>query len=214
MTSHRVPEGTATDAAGTPNNQPDLIREGMPERRMGSLIAGVLTVLAGIVAIVVPAVASVAIALLVGWVLVGASVFIAVDAFAKGGFGRLAFRLLLALATLAAGVYLLVAPLSGTFTLTVMLVLWFVAAGFTQIMIGLAEWKLPGAGLIVLSGAVSLVLGVLIANRLPEASDWAIGLLVGVQLVVYGLSLLAAGFTSGGEQDTSSADIPSTPPAV
>src|SRR5215210_4443597 len=144
--------------------RPDSMIEGAPERPPGSLLAGVLTVLAGIVAMVVPAVASVAIALLVGWVLVGASVFIAVDALAKGGFGRLAFRLLLALATLAAGVYLLVAPLSGTYTLTVMLVIWFVAAGFMQVMIGIAELKLPSARLVALSGAVSLVLGLLIAN--------------------------------------------------
>jgi uncharacterized membrane protein HdeD (DUF308 family) len=103
----------------------------------------------------------------------------------------------LAVATFAAGIYLLVAPLEGTYTLTVMLVIWFVASGFTQIMIGLAEWKLPGAGLMAASGALSLILGILIANRLPEAAAWAIGLLVGVQLVFYGLAAVGTWYALG-----------------
>jgi len=168
------------EAPRTSRDRTDSIIEGTSERKSGTLLAGVLTVLAGIVAIVLPAVASVATALLVGWVLVGASIFIAVDAFAKGGFGRLAFRLILALATLAAGLYLLLAPLSGTYTLTVMLVIWFVAAGgFTQVMIGIAEWKLPGAVLTALSGVVSLASACsspTVCRRRPtgrSASSWA-----------------------------------------
>ena len=69
------------------SEQTDALVEGPPERRGGTLLAGVLAILAGVVAIVVPAVASVAIALLIGWVLVGASIGLAVDAFAKRGFG-------------------------------------------------------------------------------------------------------------------------------
>ena len=201
--------------AGQPASQTaHPLGEGTHERRSASLLGGLLAILAGIVAIVVPAVASVGIALLVGWVLVGSSVFIAVDAFAKGGFGRIAFRLILAIATLAAGVYLLVAPLRGTYTLTVMLVIWFVAVGFTQIMAGIAEWRLPGAGLLVLSGVVSLVLGILIANHLPEAADWAIGLLVGIQLVMYGMSALAAWFALGGRDASTSSGGTEARPAT
>lgn len=156
-----------------------------------ALFAGGLAIVIGIVAILVPVLASVAIDLFIGWVLVGLSGFVLVDAFARQGFARIAFRVLLALATFAAGLYLLVAPLEGTYTLTVMLVIWFVAGGFTQIMIGIAEWKLPGAGMMTVSGVLSLVLGVLIANRLPEAAGWAIGLLVGIQLVFYGMTAVA-----------------------
>jgi uncharacterized membrane protein HdeD (DUF308 family) len=150
-----------------------------------------------VVAIVVPPVASVAINLFIGWVLIGASAFVLVDAFSRHGFARIAFRVILAVATFAAGRYLLVAPLSGTYTLTVMLVIWFVASGFTQMLVGIAEWKLPGAGLLVFSGVLSLILGVLIANRLPESAAWAFGLLVGIQLVFYGISAIGTCTGSG-----------------
>ena len=157
-----------------------------------TLLAGVLALIGGAVVIVVPAVASVAMALLVGWVLVFASGALLVDAISRDGASRVAFRAVLALATLAAGIYLIAAPLEGAFTLTVMLVIWFVVSGFTRLMIGIAEWKMPGGALIAVSGVVSLVLGLLIANRLPEAAAWAIGLLVGVDLIMYGITAIAA----------------------
>jgi uncharacterized membrane protein HdeD (DUF308 family) len=157
------------------------------------LVAGILALVAGVVAIVVPAVASVATAIFIGWILVFASGFLLFDAFAGGvQFARTSFRLLLAVVTFAAGLYLLVSPLDGTFTLTVMLVIWFVAVGFIRIVVGIAEYKsVPGAGLVIFSGVISLILGLLIANELPEAADWAIGLLVGIDLIFYGITVLA-----------------------
>jgi uncharacterized membrane protein HdeD (DUF308 family) len=150
------------------------------------LAAGILALLAGIVAILVPALGSVGMAIFIGWVLIFVSGVILVDAFSGGGFARTAFRVVLAVVTFAAGLYLLVAPLRGTYTLTVMLVIWFVATGFTRIVVGIAEHGVPGWGLTILNGVVSLVLGILIANHLPESADWAIGLLVGIDLVLYG----------------------------
>jgi uncharacterized membrane protein HdeD (DUF308 family) len=156
------------------------------------LLAGVLSIIAGAVAIFVPAVGSVGTAIFIGWVLVFMSGVMLVDAFAMPGFSRTAFRVLLSIATFAAGLYLLVAPLRGTYTLTVILVIWFVASGFTRVAFGIASHGVPGWGLMVLNGALSLVLGILIAENLPESSDWAIGLLVGIDLLFYGFTAVAA----------------------
>lgn len=155
------------------------------------LVAGILAILAGIAAIVVPAVASVGMAIFIGWILVFASGVTLVDAFSGSTFSRTAFRVVLAVVTFGAGVYLLVAPLRGTYTLTVMLVLWFVAVGFTRIVVGIAEHGEPGWGFTVLNGAISLILGIMIARRLPESADWAIGLLVGIDLLFYGTTMVA-----------------------
>ena len=156
------------------------------------LWTGVLALGAGAVAIIVPAVASVGTAIFIGWLLIFASALLLLDAFAMPSFARTAFRLMLALIAFAAGLYLLVAPLEGTYTLTVILVIWFVAQGFTRIAIGIAEHGEPGWGLAVAGGAISLLLGILIANELPESADWAIGLLVGIDLLFYGFAALAA----------------------
>jgi uncharacterized membrane protein HdeD (DUF308 family) len=154
-------------------------------------VAGVLSLLGGVVAIVLPAVASVAAAIFVGWLLVFASALQVVDAFSTRDGRRIALRLLMAALSFAAGLYLLVAPLDGAYTLTVVLSMWFLAVGVARIAIGIADHSVPGAGMLVLDGVLSLVLGLLIALQLPESATWAIGLLVGIDLLFTGMLLLS-----------------------
>lgn len=170
-------------------------------RSRGVLIAvGALSMLLGVIAIFVPAVASVGTAVFIGIMLLCAAVPLAFNAFAGHDIGVTVLRLLLALVTGAAGLYLLVAPLEGTYTLTVMLVIWFVAIGCLRIAGGLGSLGVPGAGLTVINGAVSLVLGILIAKNLPSSADWAIGLLVGIDLFLFGASALWAASSVKDEQ--------------
>jgi uncharacterized membrane protein HdeD (DUF308 family) len=154
------------------------------------MTAGVLSLLGGIIAIVLPNIASVATAILIGWVLVLASATYVVDAFSTRDRRRMAVRLVLAVLCFIAGVYLLVAPLDGTFTLTVVLAMWFLAIGVARIVIGIADRGAPARALIVLSGVAALLLGLLIALELPESAAWAIGLIVGVDLIFTGALLV------------------------
>jgi uncharacterized membrane protein HdeD (DUF308 family) len=170
----------------------------MRRGRRRLMIAGIVALVVGAVAIVVPAVASVATAIFIGWILVFASAFQVADAIAVRHRGRMVLRILLAVLTFAAGLYLLVAPLDGVFTLTVMLVIWFVATGIARLVIGLAELGVPGARMTALTGALKLLLGILIAEQLPSSADWAIGLLVGVDLIFSGSSLIGLARSLGG----------------
>lgn len=154
------------------------------------MIAGVLSLLGGIIAIVLPNIASVATAIFIGWLLVFAGALYVVDAFSARDRTRMALRLVLAVLCLLAGVYLLVAPLDGTFTLTVVLAMWFVAIGVARIVIGIADRDAPARGLVVLSGILALLLGLLIALELPDSAAWAIGLIVGVDLIFTGALLI------------------------
>jgi uncharacterized membrane protein HdeD (DUF308 family) len=173
----------------------DRVRAGEEQRRRPALIVtGSLSILAGLVAIVVPEVASVGTAVFIGWILLLAGIALFVGVLAAHGLGAKLLSALLALITVAAGLYLLVSPLDGTFTLTVMLVLWFVGVGIARIAGGLAALGTPGAGYTIGAGAASLVLGILIARRLPSASDWAIGLLVGIDFMIYGVLALGRAF--------------------
>jgi uncharacterized membrane protein HdeD (DUF308 family) len=184
--------GTAPSATPyTPRATTADPAEELKRARRWLTIAGALSLLAGVVAIVLPNVASVAIAIFIGWLLVFASALYVVDAFSTRDGKRIALRLLMAALTFAAGVYLLVAPLDGTFTLTVMLVIWFVAVGVARTVIGISDRGAPGAGLLVLNGLLALALGLLIALQLPSSADWAIGLIVGVDLVFWGAQLIA-----------------------
>jgi uncharacterized membrane protein HdeD (DUF308 family) len=167
------------------------LEEALQRGRRRLTIAGALALILGVIAIVVPAVASVGTAIFIGWILVLASGFQFMDALAVQHQTRRALRLLLAVLTFAFGLYLLVAPLSGTFTLTVMLVIWFIATGTARLVIGLAELGFPGAGMVVFRGVLGLILGILIAEQLPSSANWAIGLLVGIDLIFSGIALLA-----------------------
>jgi uncharacterized membrane protein HdeD (DUF308 family) len=154
-------------------------------------IAGVLSLLAGIVAIVLPNIASIATAIFVGWLLVLVAALYVVDAFSTPDQTRTALRLLLAVLTFAAGVYLLVAPLDGTFTLTVILVIWFVAIGIARLVIGVNDYATFEGIMLAVSGALALGRGLLLAMRLPDAASWAIGLVVGVDFIFTGALMIA-----------------------
>jgi uncharacterized membrane protein HdeD (DUF308 family) len=154
------------------------------------MVAGVLSLIGGVVAIALPNIASVATAIFIGWLLVFAAALDVVDAFSTRDGTRIALRLLLAALTFAAGLYLLLAPLDGTFTLTVILVLWFVAVGIARIVMGVTDRATPGAWLLAVSGALELGLGLLIAMRLPDSATWAIGLIVGVDLLFSGIVMI------------------------
>src|SRR3954454_14732157 len=105
------------------------VLEQLSTRWRSTLALGILSAIAGVAAIVVPASASVAIALFIGWVLVFGAIVQLFDAFSVNETGRMVVRLILAVLLAAAGIYLLVAPLHGTVTLTVVLAIWFIATG-------------------------------------------------------------------------------------
>jgi uncharacterized membrane protein HdeD (DUF308 family) len=156
------------------------------------LAIGVLIELTGIFSILVPIVASISVAILAGWaLLVGGVVQFGHILRSGAGWDRI-WRLALAAITAIAGLSLLLFPLSGTITITFVLVVWFFLSGGTKLA---AWWRMravEGSWMLGLNGAASVVLGALIWASLPSSAAWAIGLLVGIELILYGMSLIAA----------------------
>ena len=126
-----------------------------------------------------------------------ASISLAVQAFTAGHLGITLLRLLVAGLTAIAGLYLLVAPLEGTYTLRMMYVIWFVAIGFARLAGGLAHLGTPGAGATAFSGLLSVILGILIAEKEPSSADWAIGLILVVDFLFFGLNCLWLAYAAG-----------------
>jgi uncharacterized membrane protein HdeD (DUF308 family) len=168
------------------------VRQELGERWKTLRLAGILALVAGIVAIVVPAVAAVATAIFIGWILLFAGIWMLIDAWSVRGAGRIAIRVLWAALTVWAGLYLLLAPLEGTVTLTFVLVAYFLAIGAVRIAEAIAIRGTPNAAMVGLNGALSLLVGLLILVDFPSSADWAIGLLVGIDLIFAGYGLLTA----------------------
>lgn len=167
------------------------VREGLARSWKGLMIVGVLAIVVGCIAILVPAVASVGTAIFIGWVLLIAGAFLVAAAFSAHSVGSLVVRMLWAILTVVVGVWLIVEPHNGTLTLTLVLGIYFLFMGLTRITVAFVGRGQPNAGLVGLSGVAGLLIGILVLAKFPSSADWAIGLLVGIDLIFAGWTLVS-----------------------
>ena len=165
------------------------VRAGLERSWKALMFVGVLAIAVGCVAILVPAVASVATAIFIGWILIIAGAFLVAAAFSAHSIGTVVLRLLWAALTVVVGVWLIVEPDNGTLTLTLVLGIYFLFMGLTRIAVAFAARGQQNAGLVGLSGVCGLIIGILILVKFPSSADWAIGLLVGIDLIFAGWTL-------------------------
>jgi uncharacterized membrane protein HdeD (DUF308 family) len=178
--AHMEMEGVALDPQ---------VREGLARSWKALMVVGVLAILTGCFAILVPAVASVGTAIFIGWVLIFVGAFLVAGAFTAHSIGTVVLRLLWAFLTLLVGFWLVIEPHNGTLTLTVVLGIYFLFMGLTRTALAFATRGQPNAGLLGLSGIAGLLIGILVLAELPSSADWAIGLLVGIDLIFAGWTL-------------------------
>lgn len=155
---------------------------------------GLLLALLGLAAIIYPAVATATINILAGVFLIIAGVLCFGFAFGARDAGAVILWIVVALLAIVVGIVFLSAPDIGTVTLTVLLAVWFIISGLTKIVAAFEQRGRTGAGLVAVNGVVSLILGALIAAELPDAADWAIGLLLGIMFLVDGVSMIVLGW--------------------
>jgi uncharacterized membrane protein HdeD (DUF308 family) len=157
------------------------------------LIEGIVLLVLGLAAIMVPPVATVAVEILIGWlVLVSGIIGLAMTLRARGapGFG---WSLVSAIVGIVAGIVLLAWPLSGALSLTVILSVFLAMEGIASIMYALEHRRehSPRWSFMLVSGIVDLILAGMIFAGLPATAAWAIGLLVGINLIFGGVALIA-----------------------
>jgi uncharacterized membrane protein HdeD (DUF308 family) len=162
------------------------------------LIEGIILLLLGVLAIVVPEVATVAVAILLGWLLLVSGVVGLIATYRVRAAPGFAWSLLSAIIGIVAGIVLLMWPLSGAFSLTVILTVFLVFEGVVSILYALDHRRdaTPRWSFMLVSGFVDLVLAGMIFAGLPATAAWAIGLLVGINLVFGGVALIAMALQS------------------
>lgn len=154
---------------------------------------GVVLLALGIVAIIFPAATSVSMTILIGILLVAAGMGRLVSMFSSTGWGDFLVKLLAAVIYLAAGLMLLVYPLSATVTLTLILGIFFFAQGLANVLVAVFNMGTRSWGWMLFNGIVSIVLGIMIWSNLPSSASWAIGLLVGIWLIFDGWAMIMLG---------------------
>jgi uncharacterized membrane protein HdeD (DUF308 family) len=159
------------------------------------IVAAILFIVLGAFAIIEPAVAGLGVALLVGWLLIFGGISHFVSAFEGGGAKRVIFQVLAGVLFVVGGYYFVTHPLMALSSLTLLLAALILAAGVCEII---TYFRLKGeqaSGWMLFNGIVALFLGALIWLHWPSSSVWAIGTLVGVNLLLTGITRLMVGLT-------------------
>ncbi|MBI1360015.1 MAG: HdeD family acid-resistance protein [Alphaproteobacteria bacterium] len=157
------------------------------------LFEGALLVVLGLGAIAVPAIASIAVASFLGWLfLVGGGVGLATALMSRRAPGFW-WSLISAALALAAGVFLIDAPLRGAVSLAILLAAFLFADGVAMILFGLDHRKQTSKrwGWFVFNGVLDLGLAIIVVMALPAAALWVLGVIVGIDLVFGGSTLIA-----------------------
>ena len=155
------------------------------------LVQGIVMMVLGFLAVAEPNVATLAVTLFVGWLFLIAGVFRAALAWHSRQMPGFAWAMLTALLSIVLGLILILRPLAGVLTLTMVLVAFFIVEGIASIL-GAIEHRqhLRSWVWVLFSGVVDLLLAYLIWAGWPSSADWAIGLLVGINMLFFGLSLV------------------------
>jgi uncharacterized membrane protein HdeD (DUF308 family) len=157
------------------------------------LIEGIILMILGLAAIVLPPLATIAVEVIIGWLLLASGIVGAIATFKMRHAPGFVWSLLSALLGIVAGVVLLRWPLSGAFSLTVILTVFLTIEGIMSILFALEHKReLSGRwGMMLVSGVIDLFLAGIIFAGLPGTAAWAIGLLIGINLVFGGTALIS-----------------------
>jgi len=156
------------------------------------LFEGIMLVILGIAAIIVPEIATLAFTLVIGWIfLISGGVGLVTTFWMRHAPGFW-WALLSAVIAIAAGVVLIRWPINGMVSLTLVLIAFFVVEGIATIMYAIDHRnQLSGRwGWMLASGIVDLILAGIIFAGLPGTAAWALGLLVGINMLFGGVAMI------------------------
>jgi len=160
------------------------------KRSIWTLIMGLLMIAAGVLALIHPFPASLAVVVFAAWSFMILGVLQLISAFRDAQGGNRIWLILLALVMIWIGFVLRGNPLEGLVTLTIVVALSFVASGIAKLVVG---WSLRSVGLggwVMVSGLLSVILGVMFMGNILGAAPWVLGFLLGIELISDGVAAL------------------------
>lgn len=166
------------------------LQQAIKESSKSMFWIGILMAVVGVIAIIFPFASSVAANFMVGWIFIFSGVLTIANAFTIKGTGPFFGALLLGLITLVAGVFLLFNPGLGLVILTFTVAIVFVFEGAYQIVAAFELRPEKGWGWLLVSAIISVIAGLIIVARLPGASLVVLGLVIGINFLSSGISLI------------------------
>src|SRR5579864_140140 len=169
----------------------DLVRQAST----WSIVWGVVLIIFGMLAIGSPMIAALAVNVVIAWLIVLAGIVHLILAFQAHGAGSMIWKLLVGVAYIALGVYLIMRPQIGVASLTLVLACLFLIEGILDIILYFRLSSLRGSGWMLVDGIVTVLLGGMIYFQWPASSAWALGTIVGVSMIISGVSRVMVSMT-------------------
>jgi uncharacterized membrane protein HdeD (DUF308 family) len=167
----------------------EAMRETVKRYSLWYLLQGVLMAVAGVLALVYPLLASVAMVYLLAWILIISGGLQAIGLIGARDVPHYWLQLISVVLAIVIGVLLLNQPESGLLVMTVLLIVFFMVEGISKIIFALTIRPFPNWGWVLASGIVGIVLAVILWSNMPIASEWVLGVLLGVMLISEGAAL-------------------------
>jgi uncharacterized membrane protein HdeD (DUF308 family) len=164
------------------------IADGVKRAAGASLVLSTILIITGVLAIALPIVSSIGVAIVIGWLVIFAGLAQLVHSFQSKGIGHIAWKLLVALFYLAAGAYLIGRPALGASGLALALGVFLFAEGVADVIAYFSTRKTGSSIWVLLDGAITLTLGFMIWNQWPVNSLWVVGTLVGISMIMSGVT--------------------------
>ncbi len=164
------------------------------KKNAGLLIfLGVLTVIFGVMAVGAPLIMGVAVSMFVGFLLLGSGIARIVHALKSRQWGTGFWGTIIGLLGVVAGLLMIFRPMVGLMTLTLLLAIYFLVDGICEIIAAFKIKPDQGWGWVLFNGIIALLLGIMIWRQWPVSGAWAIGVLVGVHILITGWTMIILG---------------------
>lgn len=157
---------------------------------------GIAFLVLGVLAVLAPLAASLVSAVFIGWLMLIGGVVQFIHAVKNRRWEHSTFAIVSAVIQAIAGLCVVLFPIAGTLTLTLVFAAYFIAEGVLKIVRAVQHRDLPAWGWLLFDGILALVLGALIVIGWPGTAVWAIGLLVGINLLFSGTSMVLIGLAA------------------
>ena len=167
----------------------DAMRDTVRRNSLLYLLQGILMVVTGLLALIYPSLASVAIVRLLGWLLIISGILQGFGLIGAGEVPYFWMQLLSAVLAIVIGVLLLRHTDAGLLLFSVLFLIYFMIEGMVKTIFAFIIRPFPNWGWVLASGLLGIVIALYLWANLSTVSDWMLGVLLGVFLLVEGTAL-------------------------
>jgi uncharacterized membrane protein HdeD (DUF308 family) len=180
---------SGTDTSGFPAGSRDRPRSGWG----WFVVLGTLQILLGVFCWFDVLAATLAATLLIGAALLVGGILQALQSFLDRDWSGFLLHLLAGLLYAFGGLLIMAEPVRGALVITVVLAVVMIVAGGFRVALAVRHWHMGGAGLILIGGLISIIVGIALYLTLPWSGLWVLGTLIAIELIIHGASWLEFG---------------------